>query len=135
MKKLLILSVIITLSACGNKGITLGKTEVISYNSLGNDVADISLKFYENNTFLFNLESIQQPETDEEPIKISEIGTYTTDGSWNQLTFQNQKFILRAIFDEDFLDSNEFRVVDDSTVRINTAKKVIPIWGIACEKK
>lgn len=134
-KKLLILSVVLTVCACGNKGITLGKTEVISYESLGNGVAEISLKFYENNTFLFDLESIPQPEIDDEPIKISEIGTYTTDGNWNQLNFKNLKFNLRAIFDEDFLDSNEFQVIDDSTVRINTAQRIIPIWGIVCEKK
>lgn len=135
VRKLLILSVVITLCACGNKGITLGKTEVIAYESLGNGMAEISLKFYENNTFLFDLKSIPQPEIDDKSIKISEIGTYTTDGSWHQLNFQNQKFNLRAIFDEDFLDSNEFQVVDDFTVRINTSQKVIPIWGIACEKK
>lgn len=134
-RRLLILSVIMTLSACANKGITLGKTEVISYKSLGNGMADISLKFYENNTFLFDLKSIPQPEIEDEPIKISEIGTYTSDGNWKELSFQNQKFNLSAIFDENFLEADEFQVVDESTIRINTAQKIILIWGIACEKK
>lgn len=135
LKRLMILSVIMTLSACANKGITLGKTEVISYKSLGNGMADISLKFYENNTFLFDLKSIPQPEIEDEPIKISEIGTYTSDGNWKELSFQNQKFNLSAIFDENFLEADEFQVVDESTIRINTAQKIILIWGIACEKK
>lgn len=134
-RRLLILSVIMTLSACANKGITLGKTEVISYKSLGNGMADISLKFYENNTFLFDLKSIPQPEIEDEPIKISEIGTYTSDGNWKELSFQNQKFNLSAIFDENFLEADEFQVVDEFTIRINTAQKIILIWGIACEKK
>lgn len=134
-RRLLILSVIMTLSACANKGITLGKTEVISYKSLGNGMADISLKFYENNTFLFDLKSIPQPEIEDEPIKISEIGPYTSDGNWKELSFQNQKFNLSAIFDENFLEADEFQVVDEFTIRINTAQKIILIWGIACEKK
>lgn len=130
-----VLSVVLTLSSCANKGITLGKTEVISYESLGNGVAEISLKLYENNTFLFSLNSIPQPEIEDDPIEISEIGTYSADGDWKVLNFQNQKFNLPAIFDEEFLDANEFQVIDEHTLRLNTNHRIIPIWGISCERK
>src|SRR5690554_7750667 len=91
IRKLLILAVVLTVSACGNNKITLRKTEVVNYHSLGNGVADISLKLYDNETFLFKLESLAQPESDDEPIKISEIGTYSSDGGWKTLHFKKDR--------------------------------------------
>lgn len=134
-RKLILLAIVLAMVSCGDKGITLGKTEVVVYESLGNGVANISLKLYENNTFLFKLNSISQPETNDEPIVVSEIGTYTSEGNWKHLNFKNQKFSLEAIFDNQFSESNEFQVIDDSTVKINTAKQVIPIWGVICKRK
>ncbi|HLW32777.1 MAG TPA: hypothetical protein VKX40_10985 [Aequorivita sp.] len=134
-RKLLILAVVLTVSACGNNKITLGKTEVVNYHSLGNGVADISLKLYDNETFLFKLKGLSQPEIDEKPIEISEIGTYTSQGTWKILHFNNQKFNLGAIFDEQFLTYNEFEVIDRTKVKIDTTKEVIPIWGVLCERK
>src|SRR5690554_1082332 len=90
-RKLIVLVVVLAAVSCGNNGITLGKTEVIGYQSLGNGVADISLKLYENETFLFKLESLAQPESDDEPIKISEIGTYSSDGGWKTLHFKKDR--------------------------------------------
>src|SRR5690554_4273316 len=126
-RKLIVLVVVLALVSCGNNGITLGKTEVVGYQSLGNGVADISLKLYENQTFIFKLESLLQPESDDKPIKISEIGTYTSDGGWKMLNFKNQEFSLDAIFDKQFLRYNEFEVIDGSNVKIDTTKEVIPI--------
>lgn len=134
-RKLIVLVVVLAAVSCGNNGITLGKTEVVGYQSLGNGVADISLKLYENQTFLLKLESLSQPEIDEKPIEISEIGTYTSEGAWKTLHFKNQKFSLDAIFDEQFLSYNEFIVIDESKVKIDTTKEVIPIWGVLCERK
>lgn len=133
-RKLIVLIVVIAMTSCGNKGITLGKNEVVSYQSLGNGVADISLKLYENNTFLFNLKGFPQPESNDKPIEISEIGTYTSDGNWKTLNFKNQEFSLEAIFDNQFAQPNDFQVIDVSNVKINTGKKVLPIWGVLCEQ-
>jgi len=134
-RKLIALVVVLTMVSCGNNGITLGKTEVVGYKSLGNGVADISLKLYDNQTFMFELEGLSQPEIDENPIEISEIGTYTSEGEWKILHFYNQKFNLDAIFDEQFLNYKEFEVIDESKVKIDTTKEVIPIWGVLCERK
>lgn len=143
---LVIIGLIATLSSCGtkrkgmdaskdSKEIVLGKHESVSYQSLGNGVAAISLKLYDNNTFRFNFKSIPQPETDEKPVVISEKGTYTSEGSWKILNFKNPKFSLAAIFDDQFADTSYFNVIDNENVRINTANDVLPIWGVVCEKE
>lgn len=146
---LVIIGLIATLSSCGtkrkgvdaskdskdSKEIVLGKHESISYQSLGNGVAGISLKLYENNTFKFDFESIPQPETDEKATIISEKGTYVSEGSWRILNFKDAKFSLEAIFDAQYGDTSFFDVIDKGKVKINTAKDVLPIWGVICEKQ
>lgn len=116
-----------------SKEIVLGN-ESLSYNSLGNGVALISLKLYDNNTFKFDFKSIPQPETDEKAVLISEKGTYTSEGAWKTLNFKDPKFSLAAIFDTDFAQGKEFKVLDEENVKINTAKKSLSIWGVVCEK-
>ncbi|MDC8001589.1 hypothetical protein POV26_11110 [Aequorivita todarodis] len=145
-KKIILLTVVLFLSSCGakrkgveaskdSKEIVLGKSEAVAYKSLGNGVASISLHLFENNTFKFDFKSIPQPGTDEKPIKISEKGTYTSDGNWKTLNFKKPKFSLAAIFDENYSGAADFKVIDKEHVKINTAKNALPIWGVVCEKQ
>ena len=145
-KNIVLIALIITVSSCGtkktatkaskeSKEIVLGKNEVVSYKSLGNGVASISLQLFQNDTFKFDFKSIPQPETNEKPIVISEKGTYTSDGSWKTLYFKNPKFSLAAIFDKNYGDSAHFKVIDEEHVKINTSKNALPIWGVVCEKQ
>ncbi len=145
-KKIILIALVITLSSCGakrkgveaskeSKEVVLGKSEAISYKSLGNGVASISLELYKNNTFKFDFNSIPQPDTDEKPVKISEKGTYTSDGDWKTLNFKNPKFLLSAIFDSQFASAADFKVIDKENVKINTSKTALPIWGVVCEKQ
>src|SRR5690606_10795091 len=144
-KNTIIVAMLFTLVSCGTsrKGvdaskasdaIVLGK-QTLSYNSLGNGVALISLKLFDNNTFQFDFKSIPQPETDEKEVKISEKGTYASEGTWKTLNFKDPKFSLAAIFDTDFAAGTDFKVLDNENVKINTAKKSLSIWGVVCEKK
>ncbi len=143
-KNILIIAMVCTFISCGSskKGVNTSKeskeivlgNESLSYNSLGNGVALISLKLYDNNTFKFDFKSIPQPETDEKAVLISEKGTYTSEGAWKILNFKNPKFSLAAIFDTDFAQGKEFKVLDEEIVKINTAKKSLSIWGVVCEK-
>ncbi|SDX15014.1 hypothetical protein [Aequorivita viscosa] len=143
-KNILIIAMVCTFISCGSskKGVNTSKeskeivlgNESLSYNSLGNGVALISLKLYDNNTFKFDFKSIPQPETDEKAVLISEKGTYTSEGAWKILNFKNPKFSLAAIFDTDFAQGKEFKVLDEENVKINTAKKSLSIWGVVCEK-
>ena len=145
-KNVVVLVLAIGLSSCGakrkgveasneSKKIVLGEIQSISYKSLGNGVASISLELFENQTFKFDFKSIPQPGSDEKAIQISEKGTYTTSGNWKTLNFREPKFSLGAIFDTQFSDPSHFEVIDVETVRINTTKNALPIWGVVCEKQ
>lgn len=151
-KNIILIALVIGVSSCGSKKtamksskeskevvraneIVLGKNEAVSYKSLGNGVASISLKLFENNTFKFDFKSIPQPDTDEKPIFISEKGTYISDGSWKILNFKDPKFSLAAIFDNNYGDAAHFKVIDEENVKINTSKSALPIWGVICEKQ
>ncbi|HZW78211.1 MAG TPA: hypothetical protein VFF21_07910 [Flavobacteriaceae bacterium] len=136
----------ITILSCGpkkqtidaskeSKGISLGKKEVTKFHSLGNGVADIYLKFYENNTFLLDLKSIPQPETKDKVIKIWEKGTYRVEGDWNVISFKNPQFAVESVFDESLSTPGDFQVVDKETVKINNKKDGIMIWGVFCAKE
>ncbi len=145
-KNIILIVLVIGVSSCGSKKtamksspeaneVVLGKNEQLSYKSLGNGVASISIHLYENNTFKFDFKSIPQPDTDEKPVQISEKGTYTSDGSWKTLNFKNPKFSLAAIFDPQYASASDFKVIDAENVKINTSKKAISIWGVVCEKQ
>ncbi|MCZ4318699.1 hypothetical protein O4H26_06835 [Aequorivita viscosa] len=145
-KNIILIALVIGVSSCGSKKSTMkssneskevviGKSEVLSYKSLGNGVASISIQLYENDTFRFNFKSIPQPGTDEKPVKISEKGTYISNGSWKTLNFKNPKFSLAAIFDPQYASASDFKVIDEEHVKINTSKKTITIWGVVCEKQ
>ena len=151
-KNIILIVFLVFMSSCGSKKATvkssreskevvrteeivLGKTTSVSYKSLGNGVASISLQLFENDTFKFDFKSIPQPETDEKPIIISEKGTYTSDGNWKTLNFKKQEFSLAAIFDKNFADAAYFKVIDKENVKINTSKSALPIWGVICEKQ
>lgn len=143
-KKFVVVAITLVLVSCGatkkkeeasSKDIKLGKTEVVSYKSLGNGVANIGLKLYENNTFKFDFKSIPQPGTDEKSVSISEKGTYTSEGDWKILHFIKPKFSLAAIFDTDFAQGKEFKVLDEENVKIDTSKRSLSIWGVVCDKE
>lgn len=145
-KNIIIIGLLITISSCGSKKtaveasndskeVVVGKRETVSYKSLGNGVASISLQLFENNTFKFDFKSIPQPDTDEKAVKISEKGTYTSEGNWKTLNFKEPKFSLAAIFDAQYSNASDFQVIDKEKVKINTAQNVLPIWGVVCEKQ
>ncbi len=145
-KNIVILGLLITFASCGSKKsainsskdskeVVLKKTNSVLYKSLGNGVASISLELYENNMFKFDFKSIPQPDTDEKSVKISEKGTYKSDGEWKTLYFKNPKFSLAAIFDKQYSSVSDFKVIDEEHVMINTAKNTLPIWGVVCEKQ
>ncbi|QAA80642.1 hypothetical protein EI546_02375 [Aequorivita sp. H23M31] len=144
-KNIIIVAIVFTLASCGSskKGAQASKesnkivlgTETMAYKSLGNGVASISLKLYDNDTFKFDFKSIPQPETDEKEVKISEKGTFTSDGAWKTLYFKDPKFLLAAIFDTDFGSGKEFDVIDEEHVKIDTSKKSLSIWGVVCDKE
>ncbi len=108
----------------------------VSYKSLGNDQASISLQLLKNNTFKFNMKILaSEDDEDSKTSTIDEKGTYTSDGNWKTLKFKNPKISLATIFDKKYGTSDAFEVIDEKTVKINVAQKALPIWGVLCEKE
>lgn len=147
VKKIVLLVFAVVLASCGakkkvtategvsvQKEVNVGTDTLVSYKSLGNGVASIGLQLFTNGTFQFDLISIPQPEDGGDAIEISERGTYVSEGSLKTLKFRNPKFSLSALFDTNYGDSSQFKVIDDSTVQINTSRNTLTIWGVACEK-
>lgn len=150
LRNVMVLLIAVSLASCGAKKnvattenttvateikeVETGTNPTIAYKSLGNGVASIQLELFENDLFIFELTSIPQPEDGGDAIKISEKGTFISEGNLKTLKFRNPKFSLSALFDATYGGSNEFKVIDDRTVRINTDKKTIMIWGVACER-
>ena len=118
-----------------SENVKLGKEAIVAYKSLGNGVASIDLQLYENDTFKFDFTSIPQPEDGGDTIKISEKGNYTSDGNWKTLKFDNPKFDVPSLFDVQYGDASQFKIVDGQTVKINSISKIINIWGVACQKQ
>lgn len=108
----------------------------MAYKSLGNDMGSIHLQLFENNTFKFNMKVFASEDDDDgKSTNIDTKGTYTNDGDWKILSFKNPKFSLAAIFDSQYGDASYFKVLDNQTVKINTSKEALPVWGIVCEKQ
>jgi hypothetical protein len=146
-KSIVILSLLITFSSCGSKkavvnseknetAIESAESVDLAYKSLGNDLGSIYLQLFKNNTFKFKMKVFASEDDDsEKSTNIDAKGTYTNEGDWKTLKFKNPKFSLAAIFDKQFGDSSFFKVIDEETVKINTAKDALPIWGVVCEKQ
>src|SRR5690606_27257666 len=145
-KNIILIAAVITLSSCGakrkgveaskeSKEVVLGKSEAVSYKSLGNGVASISLELYQNNTFKFDFNSIPQPDTEEKAVNISDKGTYTSEGDWKTLYYKHPKLSLTDKFDKQFGDANIFKVIDNQNVKINNTMNAFPIWGYVCDNQ
>lgn len=147
-KNIAILSLLIIVSSCGSKKTAVNseknKTDNVStvegvdmaYKSLGNDMGSIHLQLFKNNTFKFKMKVFASEDDDDgKSTNIDTKGTYTNDGDWKTLNFKNPKFSLAAIFDKAYGNASFFEVIDKETVKINTSKNALPIWGIVCEKE
>lgn len=129
----------VAVTSCGSKKkiteVTLGTEKAVSYKSLGNGVAAISLVLFNNNTFQLNFKSIPQPETNDKPVVRSEKGTYTGEDNWKTLQFLSKGFDATALFDAQYNNPNEVKVVSENTVKVNIAEQTITIWGVLCERE
>ncbi len=134
---IVLLAVLVT--SCGSKRkvakVKLGTEQTVAFKSLGNGVAAISLILFKNNTFQLNFKSIPQPESNDKPIVRSEEGTYNGEGNWKTLQFLNNGFDATALFDAQYNNPEEVELVNENTVKVNTAQQAITIWGVLCERE
>ena len=109
--------------------------DTIFYKSEANGLAEIQLAIFPNKTFNYTMQIIPQPlENEEEESVINSKGTWSENNSWIRLKFQNEEMSLKAIFDLNYADKNQFKLIDEKTVDLNINLTEIMIWGVLCRK-
>ena len=107
---------------------------LLKYHSEANGLADIKLTILSDSTFLFDMRTIPQPETDDEPTLVNSTGIWTKNNNWTRLIFKTNIPMISALFDMNYADSSQFLIIDDKTVDINNQLDKISIWGVGCNK-
>lgn len=107
----------------------------VIYQSGANGLADIRLTINPNGDFNYFMKTIPQPMTDDDVVIINSTGTWTKKDNWVQLIFLKNKPILSAVFDKNYADTNQFRLIDTNTIEININQQGISIWGIECNQE
>ncbi|WP_179009649.1 hypothetical protein [Winogradskyella forsetii] len=117
--------------------------DTVVYLSGDNDMALIKMTLVPNGTFDFymsiypeiTLENEVETEAENDIINLN--GTWSGNGETMSLRFANRKndtLNLNDIFDVNYKDGNEFKVIDQNTVEIDYSLDKLNIWGISCYK-
>ncbi len=113
--------------------------DTVVYLSGDNDLALIKLTLIPNGTFDFYMSIYPEPMHDAKP----ESDIINSNGIWNgnrktvSLNFAERKkdtLNLNDLFDSNFKEGNEFKVIDQNTVEIDYSLDKLNIWGISCYK-
>jgi hypothetical protein len=113
--------------------------DTIVYLSGDNDLALIKLTLIPNGTFDFYMSIYPEPMQESEP----ESDIINANGIWSGnektvlLNFAERKkdtLNLNDIFDSNYKEGNEFKVISKNTLEIDYSLDKLNIWGISCHK-
>jgi hypothetical protein len=108
------------------------ETEIIKpENIILNDTVVYYMSIYPELT----LENETETETENDIINLN--GTWSGNGKTISLRFANRKkdtINLNDIFDVNYKEGHEFKVIDQNTVEIDYSLEKLNIWGISCYK-
>ncbi|MEP5934399.1 MAG: hypothetical protein ABJ218_04730 [Winogradskyella arenosi] len=113
--------------------------DTVVYLSENNDLALIELTLVPNGTFDFYMSIYPEPMQDTEPESdiINSYGTWSGKGKTVLLNFAERNkdtLNLNALFDSNYKEGNEFKVINKNTVEIDFSLDQLNIWGISCRK-
>ena len=113
--------------------------DTVVYLSGDNDLALIKLTLIPNGTFDFYMSIYPEPMQDTEPESdiINSNGTWSGNGKTVSLNFaeRNKETLnLNDLFDSNYKQGNEFKVINQNTVEIDYSLDKLNIWGISCYK-
>ena len=113
--------------------------DTIIYLSDNNDLALIKLTLFPNRTFDFYMSIFPEPMEDSktESDIINAKGFWSRDEETVSLNFTERKkntLNLNALFDSNFKENNEFKVINKNTVEIDYSLEKLNVWGISCRK-
>lgn len=107
---------------------------ILVYQSASNGVADILLNIKNDNTFSFYMRIIPQPLSNDKESIIKTYGKWSNQGDWTRLTFRKKRLNVSALFDLNYADESQFKIIDERTVDINDKLNELTIWGVLCIK-
>ncbi|MEP0463400.1 MAG: hypothetical protein ABJP52_09770 [Flavobacteriaceae bacterium] len=113
--------------------------DTVVYLSGDNDLALIKLTLIPNGTFDFYMSIYPEPMRDAEPESdiINSNGTWSGNGKTVLLNFAERKkdtLNLNDLFNSNYKEGNEFKVINQNTVEIDYSLGKLNIWGISCHK-
>jgi len=113
--------------------------DTVVYLSGDNDLALIKLTLIPNETFDFYMSIYPEPMQNTEPESdiINSNGIWSGNGNTVLLNFAEQKkdtLNLNDLFDSNYKEGNEFKVINQNTVEIDYSLDKLNIWGISCHK-
>jgi hypothetical protein len=107
---------------------------VLVYQSAANGVADIVLNIKPDNTFSLYMKILPQPMSNDKESIINTSGKWSRQGNRTRLTFKKKKLDVSALFDINYADENQFKIIDERSVDINDTLNELTIWGVLCIK-
>ena len=113
--------------------------DTVVYLSGDNDIALIKLTLIPNGTFEYYMKFYPETleEFESEPDILYSNGFWSGNKKTVSLNFAERKkdtLNLNDLFDSNFKEGNEFKVIDQNTVEIDFTLDKLNIWGISCHK-
>ncbi|SHJ26535.1 hypothetical protein SAMN04488096_1266 [Mesonia phycicola] len=117
----------------------LVSNDTVVYLSENNDLALIKLTLIPNGTFDLYIKIYPEPMQDVEPESdiLKSNGAWSGNGQTVSLNFMELKkdaLNLNTLFDSNYKEGNEFKVINKNKVEIDYTLDKINIWGINCYK-
>lgn len=106
----------------------------IVYRNTLNNVTDINVTLKKKGTFVYYQAPLSKPTSGEAPKTTTFTGTWTKRNHWIVLKFEDRDVKASTIFITDTNQEQHVKVIDDSTVEIDSNQKEISILGIPCVK-
>ncbi|GGG07012.1 hypothetical protein GCM10011344_04370 [Dokdonia pacifica] len=105
----------------------------IVYRNVLNEITDINLTIKKEGTFIYYQAPLSKtPEGEYKTTTLS--GTWTKNENWIVLKFEDQQVKATTIFTITTGQEGNFKVIDDTTVQIDSDQEDISILGIRCIK-
>jgi hypothetical protein len=77
---------------------------------------------------------LPQPMSNDKESIINTSGKWSRQGNRTRLTFKKKKLDVSALFDINYADENQFKIIDERSVDINDTLNELTIWGVLCIK-
>lgn len=105
------------------------KVEFMAFSSEENGVAQIDLRFFNDQSFSYNMTILPQPLSDDTAESIYSTGIWANRGNKYRLTFTNELIDVTTLFDT---TQTSIESIVRNQVTIDLSSETLTIWGVKC---